>query len=268
LQSLKYLSLLLLTAFFFVSCEKDDTSVIDPVPDIPNISNAYVTPNQFIDTSVISCIAVAIVSSTEALTVTARVTDPLNQEKQTIQLYDNGVLPDTFAGDGHYTGQINFTLLCRLIGTYNVNFLAQNTSGYNSNSYIATFGLSKTTSQPPFISDLIIPDSLQRPTSGFNIGFLQVKAIDPDGQCDIREVYFHSFRPDGTPTNNGNPFFMYDDGDIVNHCDTVANDTKYSLCISVPSTIKLFGYYKFVFNAKDRSDSVSNTLIDSIYIYQ
>jgi hypothetical protein len=264
LHILKYLSLLLLITVFFISCEKDDSSIIDPVLHFPNIDSAFVTPNVF-DTSTVYCIAIAVVTSEEAINrVTAKVKNPDGQELLTIDLFDNGVFPDTTAGDKRYTGQISLNLPCRLIGTYNVEFLAENISHLFSPSITRSFSIIQTYFDNPVISDLIISDSLQRPISGFNVGFLQVKALDANGQCDIRHVYFRTIRPDGT--TNGLTFYMYDDGNILEHCDTVANDTKYSLCINIDNTAQI-GYYKFIFNAVDRSDSLSNTLRDSIYVY-
>lgn len=252
-----------------MSCEKTDNKVIDPTLTFPAITSAFVNPASM-NSITINTVAVAVITSDEQIaSVKAAVTDPTGTEIISIDLKDDGVLPDTNAGDKHYSGLINKTLDCKLIGTYKVQFIAQNLSGLSSNTFIANFTIEATNNQPPVISDLIIPDSIQVPLNGQNLGFLQVKAIDPDGQCDISQngaVHFNSFKPNGIPST-GNPFSMYDDGDILAHGDTTVNDSKFSLIIGIPPNTAT-GYYKFIFNATDRSNSLSNTIIDSIYVYQ
>lgn len=262
-----YLITSLIAAFLFNSCEKTDNSVIDPVLTFPAIQSAFVVPNT-LDSSNINVIAVALVSSDEVIkNVTVKVKNPLNEQVGIYYLKDDGVLPDTTAGDGRYTGLISFNMPCRLLRTYGCEFVAENMSGLFSNSITTNFDVVNTNDHLPSLSDIIIPDSLQRPSSGLKVAFLQAKASDPDGNCDILRVMFKSQKPDGTYSNGGNPFFMYDDGDIPLHGDTVAADMKYSLLIAIDQNAQL-GYYKFSFNAKDRSDSLSSTIIDSIYVYQ
>lgn len=251
-----------------VSCEKKDDSVIDPTLSFPAIDSVYMSPTTF-DTSAINAVVTALVRSDLPISsVTASIKDPDNLERQNVILKDDGVAPDPVAGDNQYTGTVSFVETCRLIGTYNAEFVAVNSSGLFSPLVTTTFQVTNTNNHPPFITNLIIPDSLQRPLLGTNVAFLQVMATDPEGQCDINQVFFHSFRPDGIPTHNGLPFFMFDDGNPLN-CDTIAGDSKYSLCIGIDSSAQL-GYFKFVFNATDRHNpaDTSNTLIDSIYVHQ
>jgi hypothetical protein len=102
-----------------------------------------------------------------------------------------------------------------------------------------------------------------------NYAFLQVYVSDPDGSCDVKSAFFNSFNPNGYP-NQYNPYLMYDDGNIQFHGDTIPNDNRFSLIVEIkpnPSDTSL-GYFRFDFFGKDRSDSVSNALKDSILIFR
>ncbi len=267
MRYIKYSLVLILLGFLFASCEKEDSSIIDPIKNFPVLISASVNPAVF-DTNTVHAVAIANVTSVDPVkAVTAVVTNPNNTNMGTFSLHDDGVAPDQSAGDNIYSGYIDFSMICRIIGIYKTEFRAETEAGLFSGTITQNIELIKTQNLNPLISDLIIPDSLQRPIgSELNVAFLQVKVTDPDGLCDIQKAYFNSFKPDGTPSS-GNPFDMYDDGNIQGHCDTTAGDGLYSLCIAIDSNAQL-GYFKFIFNAKDRSDSTSNTLIDSIYVYQ
>ena len=260
----KYLALIIVIAALFASCEKDDTSVIDPIKSFPKILGTLITPSAY-DTSSINGIGWAEVISDEPVTkVQVTVKDPNSSENGVFILHDDGVAPDSAAGDGKYTGYISFSLQCYLIGTYKGEFVAYNVSGLNSALISENFTVTNTHSIKPFLSNLISPDSLQRPSTGETVVFLRVTATDPDGLCDIKSVYFNTFKPNGDPSV-GNPFFMYDDGDTLGHCDAVRGDGNYSLCIRIASTNDP-GLYTFKYNAKDRSDLLSDTLFHTIYV--
>ena len=263
---------MLLTIFaglLFSSCEKKDDSVIDPSLNFPSITSASINPST-VDTTIVHSIAYAHVTSVDPIeSVTATVTGPNAASEGVYTLKDDGVAPDSIADDGIFSGYINYTMDCRLVGGHKVEFLAKSVSGLVSNNIIQFLNVINSHDRKPVLSDLIAPDSLQRPISGVNGAFLQVTATDPDGNCDISPisgVFFNSIKPDSTGAS-GNPFSMYDDGDQVNHCDQTANDSKFSLCISIDNTAQL-GYYKFKFNARDRSNQLSDTLIHLIKVYQ
>ncbi len=256
------------------SCEKDSSDIIDPLITFPNITDVFVTPGSF-DTAYINPVLVAVVTSEEPVqNVNGRITNPLSVILGDVQLKDDGILPDTTASDGHFTGQLSQLLDCKLIGNYKVEFSAQNTSGVYGNTFIGNFAVINTSNNPPIISDLILPDSLRRPSGigadTINIGFMQVRAFDSEGICNIDLVSYNSFRPTGN--QNGFNVPLFDDGNILAHGDSVANDGKFSLLIKItPSPAdSLIGYFRFEFTAKDRGNPslVSNTLIDSINVYR
>jgi hypothetical protein len=118
---------------------------------------------------------------------------------------------------------------------------------------------SETENFPPVISNLIIPQEVSR---GEEFIF-SVNVLDPNGKNDVKEVYFTLLRPDSTivySNNSGDTKFpMFDNGD-PNIGDQTAGDGVYSLKNSFGSTSQT-GNWTFTFNAVDRSDSLSNTII-------
>ena len=172
------------------------------------------------------------------------------------------------AGSGNlYTATINIdNISCLIVGNYKVDYYAENASGLFSNQVSDAFYVKNTANAAPVVSGLIAPSSIQVPASGINSAVLSVLANDSNGSCDIKSVFFNSFRPDGTITG-GSPFSMFDDGNIPLHGDTIAGDGRYSLIIGIPSTQTTFGYFKFIYQARDNSSLLSNQLIDSINVF-
>ena len=265
IKSLSIVAIIIVIAAFFVSCEKTDNSIIDPTLTFPKILGTSITPSTY-DTSDVNGIAWAKVTSEEQIQkVTVTVKNPLGTQVDVFELKDDGTSPDTAAGDGNYTGRITFSMSCRIVGSYQGGFLATNQSGLTSSVINTNFSVINSHSLKPTLSNLVAPDSVQRPVSGQFVIFLQIEANDPDGDCDIGSVYFNSFKPDSTPSS-GNPFFMYDDG-AQEHCDATPGDLKFSLCVIINNQAQL-GNYTFKFNAKDRSGIVSDTLSHIIKVYQ
>lgn len=272
---------LLIFSIVFSACEKNDDSVIDPTLSFPRILSASVTPNTFDTISVNGIITAIVTSDLPIANVTAIVKNPLNAVVGTVTLKDNGIAPDSAAGDGKFTGSMNVTLSCKLVGPYTIGIIAANNSGLSSNQFNVGFNLTNGTNHRPTLTFVISPDSLLLP-SGANgdsvvLAFLQAWPNDPDGICDVGEVQFHSYRPDGTVTNNGNFISLFDDGDIPNHCDTIAGDGKFSLCIKLVNNPHQPGYimpqigpYTFKYYALDRAvpPLVSDTLTKTIVVHQ
>lgn len=242
------------------SCEKKDNSVIDPVLHFPTIDSASITPTTF-DTNIIHIQAYAHVISEEPIQrVTATVYDPLSSSRANITLSN--------AGNNQYTGTLDFTMGCRLVGQYRVEFVALNNENLYSNAFPVSFNVINSKNQKPVLSNLIAPDSLLRPPPGeTTYVFLQVTASDTNGSCDVpvNGVFFNSFKPDGTGAN-GNPFTMYDDGNPGN-CDQVAGDQNYSRCVIILNIAQL-GNYQFKFNARDNSGLLSDTLVHQINVHE
>jgi hypothetical protein len=241
------------------SCEKDNTTIVDPVLNIPTLDSASVSP-LIIDSSRININLRAYVTSIDPIqSVTARFIDPDGNTFTIIELTPNG---------SSYFRNYDTTLSCRFVGDYRLEFVAVTSSGLNSNSISKTISVINSGNVKPVISLLYAPDSLQRPTDTILVpAFLKVQVTDPNGECDIREAYFNSVNPLGIP-NPFNPFTMYDNGNVSPpFSDTVANDKKFSLTIYIGQNATL-GDYTFKFTARDRSFMVSDTLYKTIRVYQ
>lgn len=257
------------------SCEKKDDSVVDPSYFSPSISNLFKSKDTVFTTSASPSIVLnTAVSVSEngggsIESVTCKVYAPDNSLLGTFQMSDNGAAPDSVSGDGRYSCTVNVnTISCLLVGNYSLQYAAKNTSGLNSNSLSSNLRIVNTANLAPVVSSLIAPDTIHVPATGQTPKVLTVKVNDANGNCDVQNVFFKSYRPDGTQTNSGNPFTMFDDGDIPLHGDTVAGDGRYSLIIAIPSTQTTLGPFRFVYRARDNSNAVSDSLQAFINVVQ
>lgn len=256
------------------SCEKTNDSVIDPSYKSPLLSNPYKSKDTVFTTSstpvinLVSSVSVNTNDGGEIKSVTCKVYAPDNTLMATYPMKDDGSAPDTVSGDGRYSCQINITNInCLLTGQYSVQLIAENTAGLVSNQINSTVLVVMTNNQAPIVWGLTSPDSIAIPTSGINVTTLVINALDSNGYCDIKRVFFNSYRPDSSITG-GSPFAMYDDGDIINHGDTTAADGKFSLIIKIESTQTTTGWYTFKYQAEDNSGLHSNQYIGRINIYR
>ncbi len=282
MRNYKFYLILLIFGGFFSSCEKKDDSVIDPVLSFPSILSASVSPNTYDTISINGVVKATVTSILPVTSVSAIIKNPLNAVVATITLKDDGAAPDSVAGDGNFTGRMNFSLSCKLVGGYTVGIIATNNSGLSSNQFNVTFSLSSSFNNRPVLTNVVMPDSLRRPsgTGDDSVIVSEIFAMptDPDGLCDVESVFFYSFKPDGSISNQGNPIPLYDDGNEGLHCDAVAGDATFSVCIKIVNNPHdpfytgppQLGLYTFRFNAQDRGTPplLSDTLIKHIFVHQ
>ncbi len=76
---------------------------------------------------------------------------------------------------------------------------------------------------------------------------------------------FNTFLPNGQPAT-GNPFTLFDDGNIEAHGDTVAMDSRFSQKIEITSAQTLVGNFVFKYKVTDRSGVPSAELVDTIVV--
>ncbi|MHB2153205.1 hypothetical protein ACX8XN_02260 [Calditrichota bacterium GD2] len=120
-----------------------------------------------------------------------------------------------------------------------------------------------------------VPDSIQVPPAGFFHKALVTAAVaDSNGLDDVDSVYFYSKKPDGSLANNGLPLVMVDNGKPFNinnpweeAGDETAGDGIYSLTILIDNSAQTGRYY-FTFYMRDKAGNLSDSVTDSIEVYQ
>lgn len=239
-------------AVFLYSCEKDSTDVIDPQYTAPVIVSTSLSVDTVRTTSAspqINFDVDAVVTSTNPInTVTATLYNSLNEFVGEYQLQN--------VGGNNYSGNINVTgISCLLVGIYKLQLVADDQLGLFSNLIIISVPVVNTANQPIILSNPMLPDSVVRPTTGFFDLTISIDATDLNGKCDIVDIFFYGYRPTGFPLNNGQPFIM---------TNPAGNRYEYTAPVTPAAEDSLYGYYKYVFQGRDRSGVLSAQYLDSI----
>jgi hypothetical protein len=142
-------------------------------------------------------------------------------------------------------------------GVYSIKFSATGSNGINKQVAVSNFYfINGQDIFPPIISNSVVdPDTVivNQPT----VIFTSVEAMDQNGSGDILEVYFIVYRPDGT--SNNSRVQLFDDGNTSVSGDVAEGDGIYSRLIQVDQSNQK-GTYRFEFQAKDRSNALSNII--------
>ncbi len=159
-----------------------------------------------------------------------------------------------------FSGRIQFNVPRAAVGKYYIRVTAQGSSEYLSNTVVPTLFITRRNARP-MLSNLLIPDTLHRPSTGTQIVRFAVTAYDSDGLADIQKVFFKS-------VNSTSPTFeqpMFDDGNLSLDGDTTALDGRYSRLLPLDSTATL-GRLEFRFWARDNAGALSDSLVRFIVI--
>jgi len=266
----------------FIGCEKNNNTLIDSIGSAPvvidaSFSNPIINTDTINiaghtgrspdDTLVIRGIAKVTVDSTiNAMNISSVGYSVTNYNFSSSltegALHDDGIFPDVKANDRIYSGYIEFQIQRAFVGTVSINVWSEGTVGYRSNTFILPLQIVRL-NHPPVLSNLIVDSLISIKAINQKYFLVVIAAKDPDGQSDVRMVFFNSFKPDGSPAG-GNPFYMFDDGDINGTSgDYSAGDGYYSLKVGLPSSA---GIYRFEFHAVDRSNDSSNVIIKNIVV--
>ncbi|MBS1491888.1 MAG: hypothetical protein JST55_00175 [Bacteroidetes bacterium] len=255
----------------FYSCEKKSDAIIDPTLIAPSISNPSKSKDTVYTNSTtpvvnfITSVRVQQGGDDAITSVVCSLLDPSGNVIQNFSMSDNGGSPDTTGNNGVYTTTVNYSITsCLTVGNYSLQYLATAQSGLTSNLIVISQPVYYSNNVAPEVSFVNAPDTVIRPTTGDVPLMIGIKASDPNGQCDIKTVFFNSILPNGNPSNQ-NPFTMYDDGDLLAHGDTVAGDGRYSLIIRIPPSA-LIGTYQFKYQASDNSGLNSAILNKPLYV--
>lgn len=187
------------------------------------------------------------------------------------EMFDNGDklnYGDQISGDKIFSGKTYFgkskssgKYLLRFYAKDNVNNEDENTRVVGFHQFEFDNGQNKFA---PVISDLVMPDTVGRGSA--NVFVFTVKVTDGNGLKDIDQVYFKFIRPDNSVSGT---ILMVDNGD-ANLGDAVAGDGIYSFKNSFSdgstSDPAQTGNWTFIFQAKDKSNLLSNEITHTIFV--
>lgn len=229
---------------------KNSRPVISLFPSVRQFTSSGDSTRLFVSVAVADSDGLDDIASVSVQTLNAR--DSVSQ----FPMFDDGSLQhgDLFPGDGVFSSAVWVT---PLHGLQNVEvvFVARDRQGAFSDTSRKTLQNS-----PPHIVRLVVPDSIQRPTSGTSTISFFLEAADSDGLGDIDSVYFRNISA-ANPSN----FLMYDDGNLPVHGDTTRGDGVYSILLSISPT-NTPGREEFHFYVVDKSGA-SDLRIKFITIY-
>ncbi len=271
--SIKYFTLFFVTAsiFFFLGCEKKYSGIIDNTGYAPILISASL-PYNTINTDTVdngsqrfsdyifslNIPITAYVSHIDGINEISDVKYSIEAERNSSIisegiLRDNGVNPDKFANDSYYSGNLSFQIERYFVGKLNIAIWSVSSSNYVSNKLILPIFI-KRTNLPPVVSNLSLPDTVNRNIS--KLLTIKIKATDPDGQADVQSVF--------RVTASGRMFKLYDNGSASNG-DITKGDGYYSEKIDPTPPI---GQYVLRFFAIDYSGDSSNIITKQITIVE
>ena len=190
-----FLVLLLMLA----GCDKNPLTTVDPRGNAPVVTSFQITPAAIrLDTITVSSglYPVRFVASTTIMdpdgldkiaSVKASVISPDGTLLQSTALHDDGVSPDQASGDGVYSGFVTLNLTLSEVGSYQVVFTAVDIGQREGTSAIQIVNIFHRAS-PPWISGVVVPDSVLIPSEGRTLVILKATVGDSSGVGDITEV--------------------------------------------------------------------------------
>ncbi|MFQ6604395.1 MAG: hypothetical protein ACE5D8_02465 [Fidelibacterota bacterium] len=190
-------------------------------------------------------------------------------------LNDSGLAGDIIIGDNIWSRKV-FNQPGSL-----TNVIAATDSGVIYLRFGADFGTQVATvtdsfylgNLTPNIVSVTVPDTIIRPTSGYQLYLITCTVQDANGLDDIRWVGFRSYNTVlDSFMNNGNYIYLYDDGsqdtlylpDITSG-DVTAGDGIYSFRALVSSG-STAGVYDWIFEAQDAAYAFSDTVIRRVVV--
>ena len=105
----------------------------------------------------------------------------------------------------------------------------------------------------PRILSIVFPDSMLQPSQPnyYAIDSIFINVFDPNGLDDIRSCYLFFQKPDGSYANNGEPIYLFDDGnksdENISLWDGIANDGIFSRLVTIGNENPVGKYYATFF---------------------
>lgn len=256
---------LILSLTIFFGCEKENDNVIESQISDYQVVNVIAEDSVQYPINLKATFSIEFNKSDDIKNVKLDVYSPDNIKTNSgVQLLDNGNLSngDQTANDDVYSGQIELDSN-QINGNYEVKLYV--TDRRDNTKQVATakyyYNNGKSNAAPIISDDVINPDTVTADTTV--VIWCTINASDPNGREDISKVYFIVYKPDGS--SNNTQIDLFDNGNVSDYGDLIANDGIYSRLISVNQTNDK-GTYRFEFRAKDRSNKLSNIINHSVLI--
>ena len=264
---MKKFALLLLLPVLFWGCEKTYDSVINP-KQTNTIQVTNISPIDSVDyltSDSVLTFAITFNSTEQVQSAYFNILKPDGTPLNPLgyQLFNDGDISahgDSSAGDNTFSYKLTMSN-SYISGVYIVQYYVEDIYGtinyISAQNFVFDNGKDKFA---PVLSNLNLPDSVAlTQTFVFNI-----TASDSNGLDDIENVSFVLYRPDSTLAGR---FQMHDDGNLSVWGDSTAGDGIYSYRNSFSPTAQT-GYWRFEFQAIDRSNLLSNKIIQNLKVIQ
>jgi hypothetical protein len=258
-------------ALFFVSCEKDNSGTTDvrfESPYLLDVTLSHSTLNLDSDTtgSITALgnnryrISIGINghalpnSSPGPWSGTVSIFKPgssYSSSEHTITLHGSDTLT--------FSDSLQFTVTRSDWGNFRIECSVRSGAGQTGGGFNTTLSVTRQNSQP-IIRSITAPDTIIRPTTGYQLLFFAIAVTDSDGYSDIQNVYLKRISP--TETDN---IYLFDDGMTALDGDDIAGDGVFSRILSIDATARL-GDQVFLFRAMDRSGALSDSTTRTITI--
>lgn len=272
-----FISFLVIT---FYSCDELPDGVVNSLNSQYQVSEIsapdYVVFNQ-LDSSIVATLKIdntEVISQVWYNVLTSNGSETIISN---VAMFDNGDklnYGDQTSGDKIFSGKTYFGN-SKSSGKYLLQFFVKdNVNNEDDNTRVVGFhqfefdnGQNKFA---PVISDLVMPDTVGRGSA--NVFIFTVKVTDGNGLKDVEQVYFKFIRPDNSVSGT---ILMVDDGNQTLG-DAVAGDGIYSFKNSFsdgtplpngdPNPPAQTGNWTFIFQAKDKSNILSNEITHTIFV--
>ena len=116
---------------------------------------------------------------------------------------------------------------------------------------------------PPTIVAVSMPETLAITADTTCAYYATVQVRHALGDSAIDSVRLKSYKPDGSQTNGGAAFALYNDGDMLGHGDSLARDSLWSEIFHCPGVGAQTGTYIFAYWAYDK---VGRAAVDSVRV--
>lgn len=255
--------LLITPILFIIGCDKIPSGVVDPKFDDFQILNIS-APNVFVynqnDSSFTTSVKLNNNKNVLSIWLNFFSSDGNKLNSNQVFLQDNGNLVngDTIKGDNVFSAILSLSQY-NPVGQYLIEYYITDSSNSTTKVGIHNFNYyNGQQNYSPVISDLVMPD-----TVAINETFtFTIKVFDPNGLSDVKSVFFKFIRQDGTSSDN---YDMHDDGNYEVFGDQKAGDGIFSFKNSFAASVR--GQSRlFIFQAADRSDSLSNIITHNIFV--